>query len=310
MGISLSSATLPGPKYPVSKFAAALPANLPFPPSARSIVIPASNSSSSASNSSSNANTTACATGVHMIVARASTEQPGQGIIGAVATQVQQQLPGSDSEAVDYPATLTDYLNSEASGVAAMTKLVENYAVRCPNSKMALLGYSQGAQVVGDMMCGTSEANFNTTKPISAAASKNIVAIIQMGDPAHMINQPQDVGNSTQNGIFPRNNTATACASMEPLTQSYCNSDDRFCDSGTSIAVHLAYVQQFGTTATKFIIQKVGGNATSTSSGNGTLTGSSTNGTSSSAVPKSDANGFEGVSWGLVACSFVIMLML
>lgn len=92
---------------------------------------------------STNANTTACATGVHMIVARASTEQPGQGIIGAVATQVQQQVPGSDSEAVDYPATLTDYLNSEASGVAAMTKLIENYAARCPNSKMALLGYSQ-----------------------------------------------------------------------------------------------------------------------------------------------------------------------
>ena len=41
-----------------------------------------------------------------MIVARASTEAPGQGIIGAVATSVQGMIPGSDSEAVDYPATL------------------------------------------------------------------------------------------------------------------------------------------------------------------------------------------------------------
>jgi hypothetical protein len=44
-----------------------------------------------------------------MIVARASNEAPGQGIIGAVATQVQQTVPGSDSEAVEYPATLTNY---------------------------------------------------------------------------------------------------------------------------------------------------------------------------------------------------------
>ncbi len=94
-----------------------------------------------ASNSSA-ANTT-CASGVHMIVARASTEAPGEGIIGAVATQVQNSLPGSDSEAVVYPATLTDYVNSEQSGVAAMRQLIQSYEARCPSSKIALLGYSQ-----------------------------------------------------------------------------------------------------------------------------------------------------------------------
>ncbi|KAF8857686.1 cutinase [Acephala macrosclerotiorum] len=198
-----------------------------------------------------------------MIVARASTEQPGQGIIGAVATQVQQQVPGSDSEAVDYPATLTDYLNSEASGVAAMTKLVENYAARCPNSKMALLGYSQGAQVVGDMMCGTSETNFNSTQPLSAALSKNIVAIVQMGDPTHVPNLSQDVGNSTKTGIFPRKNTT--CGNSAAITQSYCNANDKFCDSGNSIQVHISYVQVFGTQAAQFIVGKVGGNSTSNS---------------------------------------------
>jgi acetylxylan esterase len=83
-----------------------------------------------------------------MIVARASTEQPGEGIIGAVATQVQQEVPGSDSEAVVYPATLTDYLNSEASGVAAMTLLIQSYVARCPSSKIALLGYSQVCSVL------------------------------------------------------------------------------------------------------------------------------------------------------------------
>ena len=78
-----------------------------------------------------------------MIIARASTEAPGEGAIGAVATMVKNAIPGSDSEAVDYPATLTDYQNSEASGVAGMQKSVTEYATRCPNSKIALMGYSQ-----------------------------------------------------------------------------------------------------------------------------------------------------------------------
>jgi acetylxylan esterase len=90
-----------------------------------------------------NSSSATCATGVHMIVARASTEAPGEGIIGAVATKVQQSVPGSDSEAVDYPATLTNYTSSEASGVASMQKLISSYVARCPSSKIALLGYSQ-----------------------------------------------------------------------------------------------------------------------------------------------------------------------
>lgn len=127
-----------------------------------------------------------------MIVARASTEASGEGIIGAVATQVQQSVPGSDSEAVDYPATLTNYTSSEASGVAAMQKLIQDYVARCQSSKIALMGYSQvslsgfhrerlsdfwqGAQVVGDVLCGTSEAGFASTPPLDAALSKNSIS--------------------------------------------------------------------------------------------------------------------------------------
>ncbi|KAI9050534.1 hypothetical protein LZ554_005695 [Drepanopeziza brunnea f. sp. 'monogermtubi'] len=223
-------------------------------------------------------NMTACATSVHMIVARASTEMPGQGIIGAVATKVQNAMPGSDSEAVVYPATLTDYLASEASGVAAMTKMIEEYSARCPNSKIALMGYSQGAQVVGDVLCGTSEANFNTTQPIAEKYQKNIVAVIQMGDPSHMPNLPQNVGNSTKAGIFPRPNTA-ACKNMEPMTKAYCNADDRFCDSGTSVPVHLAYVQNFGTQAADFVMKMVMGNSSMSMGGeSGTATASSSSG--------------------------------
>jgi len=100
-----------------------------------------------------------CASGVHVIVARASTEAPGQGIIGAVADEIVERIPGSDSVAVVYPATLTNYLSSESQGVAAMTKLIENYVADCPDSKIVLMGYSQGAHVTGDVLCGSSTSN-------------------------------------------------------------------------------------------------------------------------------------------------------
>jgi len=75
-----------------------------------------------------------------MIAARASTEDPGQGMIGNVTALVQSKISGSDSEAVDYPATLTDYAISESKGVSGMQSLISAYEARCPDSKIALLG--------------------------------------------------------------------------------------------------------------------------------------------------------------------------
>jgi len=232
-----------------------------------------------ATNSSSSSNTT-CAS-LHMIVARASLEAPGEGIIGAVVTQVQSSIPGSDSEAVVYPATLNDYVSSESSGVAGMQSLITSYEARCPNSKIALLGYSQGAQVVGDVLCGTSEANWNSTAPESAALSKNIIASVQMGDPTFVLNQAQDVGNATKGGIFKRNNTA-ACPSS--IMKSYCNFNDTFCDGGSSLVVHLSYVNVYGDVAAQWIIGKFGANGASTTSGSGT-TSSTSAGTGSTSKP-------------------------
>jgi hypothetical protein len=77
-----------------------------------------------------------------------------------------------------------------------------------------------------------------------------------MGDPTFGPGLVQDVGNATKTGIFPRLNTG-ACASYSNITKSFCNSDDRFCDSGNSIAVHLSYVKIFGKDAADFIVSRV-----------------------------------------------------
>jgi acetylxylan esterase len=78
-----------------------------------------------------------------------------------------------------------------------------------------------------------------------------------MGDPSHVPGQPQDIGTSKKNGVFPRVNTA-ACGPSAPITASFCNDNDEFCDSGTSLQVHESYVQVFGMQAAQFIVSKVG----------------------------------------------------
>lgn len=87
--------------------------------------------------------TSPCAA-VHIIAARASTEAPGAGIVGALVQQVQQQSRQTVSTvAVSYPATLTDYANSSAQGTSATKTLLTNQANACPNQKIVLVGYSQ-----------------------------------------------------------------------------------------------------------------------------------------------------------------------
>ncbi|KAF7936633.1 uncharacterized protein EAE97_007999 [Botrytis byssoidea] len=263
-------------------------------------------------NSSTSSTSSACvpAGAIHMIVARASTEAPGEGIIGSVATMVKASLPGSDSEAVDYPATLTQYQASEASGVAAMQKLVQAYAEKCPGSKMAVMGYSQGAQVAADVMCGTSETGFaGNTQALSANISSNVVAMVLMGDPSHVPAETFNAGTAKNNGLFARQNIA-ACPTEK--TVSYCDSQDEFCDSGNSLQVHLSYVTTYGTAAAKFITDKMSGETTTSStststsspSTNGTADAKSAQGLTRAATKSMNGVAKMGASWGMLIIFF------
>lgn len=107
---------------------------------------------------------------VHIIIARASTEPPGPGMIGALAEQVIQANPGATNESIDYPATLSDYQDSSEQGTAAMTRTLTDYANACPCAQIVLMGYSQGAHVVGDTLCGGGGVLGNAfTPPIDKA---------------------------------------------------------------------------------------------------------------------------------------------
>lgn len=100
---------------------------------------------------------TTCYSGVYMIVARGSDESPGEGKPGEVADIVASRLPGSGSVAVDYPASIADpvYSSSVTDGINDAKSKIESYVAACGgSSKIALIGYSQGGNVMTDVLAG------------------------------------------------------------------------------------------------------------------------------------------------------------
>jgi hypothetical protein len=79
----------------------------------------------------------------HLIIARGSLEAPGPGQLMTMAQKIIDANPGTTLEAVVYPATIEKYGASSGNGTVAVTEMLNSFVQRCPNAKLALMGYSQ-----------------------------------------------------------------------------------------------------------------------------------------------------------------------
>lgn len=98
-----------------------------------------------------------CYSGVYMIVARGTTEDPGEGKPQQVSDLVEAAIPGSFSVAVDYPATALDppYPVSVGDGITDTINKIHEYVDACgSDSRIVLIGYSQGGNVMTDVLAG------------------------------------------------------------------------------------------------------------------------------------------------------------
>ncbi|KAH8846486.1 hypothetical protein MCOR27_009027 [Pyricularia oryzae] len=204
---------------------------------------------------------TSCAPGVQIFAARGTTEAPGVGKIQTVAGNVTAAIPGSAVTAVDYPATFDDYAQSVATGSSDLGQLVKDYVKMCPDSKIALLGYSQGAQAVADLICGaSSELMPVKTADLDSIYDKNIIAMILFGDPTRAANQSFNLGTVTdRDGLFPRLKN-DACEPYSPRLRSWCDVADRYCDpsapGGIDTTVHGTYFNKYTQAAKDFIVEQ------------------------------------------------------
>ncbi|KAM0441086.1 hypothetical protein ACHAPT_000391 [Fusarium lateritium] len=202
-----------------------------------------------------------CVSGAHVIVARGSLEAEGPGIIGEVAQKILNRIPGSDMVSLEYPALYDPYEPSQTEGVKTLTEVVNKYAKSCPKTKMILLGFSQGAHIIADVMCGASSKGFPSTKSQPSKVSNKVAALVLMGDPSTTEGQPFHMGSSHGNGsltkdlqIFPRQRPG-GCQCISHKTISFCDAGDPFCEAGShDLAVHMNYVVAYGDVAADFAV--------------------------------------------------------
>ena len=106
---------------------------------------------------------------VAVVFARGTNEPVGLGTVGGpfvddlrgrVAPKTVEGLP------VDYPAS-NDFNTSTPAGVEAARALIESTAANCPDTKVVLGGYSQGAAVIE---FATNEAPPDIAKHVAATA--------------------------------------------------------------------------------------------------------------------------------------------
>lgn len=112
-----------------------------------------------------------CYSGVYMIVGRGTDESPGEGKPAEVADMVVSALADSGSVAVNYPASLLDplYDDSVSDGITNTITEIQNYVDACGSkSKIALIGYSQGGNVMTDVLAG----GVDKPAPIDASYSQ------------------------------------------------------------------------------------------------------------------------------------------
>lgn len=110
-----------------------------------------------------------CADGLYMIVARGTGEDPdpGTGVTGNLTSKIADRIENSTVIGLDYPAGWAgevgddDFFKSVVLGYKVMKETMENYSVACPGHPIAAFGYSQGAQVLSDAVCGGSGGWFN-----------------------------------------------------------------------------------------------------------------------------------------------------
>ncbi|KAJ5615419.1 hypothetical protein N7537_000533 [Penicillium hordei] len=188
-----------------------------------------------------------CTDGLYMIVARGSEEQAAasknglfpanSGSPGYLAQLIAARIKDSKVVGVEYPATLDDYIPSENEGANVMLRLANEYHAPCPDSKMALLGYSQ--------IC----------REYAQADASLVIAAVLFGDPTHIANTTYNRGTSVHNRILARTNN-TVCREYSDRMASWCDKGDEFCDAGHVDGVHELYLQRYNSTMVKYVVER------------------------------------------------------
>ncbi|CAM3053242.1 cutinase family protein [Mycobacterium intermedium] len=166
---------------------------------------------------------------IAVVFARGTHQDPGLGNIGeAFVDSLAAQTAGRSLNvyAVNYPAN-DDYHNSANAGASDASAHIQEVVAGCPNTKLVLGGYSQGATVID--LASTS---------VSPAAANQVAAVALFGEPTS--------GFSSM--LWGGQPLPTISPAFAPKTISLCAPDDPICTGGGNIIAHVSYIENGMTT--------------------------------------------------------------
>ena len=194
-----------------------------------------------------------------MVFARGTDEPVGVGREGqAFIDSLKSNLRGKTVGvyAVNYPAD-HDFMQATA-GAADAAAHVQLTTSTCPNTKIVLGGYSQGAAVI-DGITGDPARLFGLGQPMPPEVADHVAAVAVFGNPLNRFGGP--------------------LTALSPLygakTIDLCNGADPVCSDGDDRAAHSLYVESGLTSqAATFVAGRLNGHGpaavTELASGSGT----------------------------------------
>jgi cutinase len=160
---------------------------------------------------------------VEIVFARGTTEPPGVGGIGqAFVDLLRSQLGGRSVGvyAVDYPAS-RDFDVSTPAGANDASTHIQSMAANCPNTRMVLGGYSQGAGVI-DL----------STTAMPPQVADHVAAAALFGAPKSAFAHTLSPGPLPAIGPLYATKTIDLCVPNDPI-----------CSDGWDMRAHVAYVE-------------------------------------------------------------------
>ncbi|KAF9870667.1 acetylxylan esterase precursor [Colletotrichum karsti] len=198
---------------------------------------------------------TGSCTDLHLFLARGWNEgYPGrqQSLVDATCNG----LSSCDYEDIQFDATNPrGYPNAVEQGRASGVSQIKAYAEKCPNSKLVLTGYSEGANIVGDILADSGLVATSTP-------GSKVCAALLFGDPTHIGGQSYNVeAGSNFSGSMARSSSSLQnLNNFSGVLRSWCNGEDTVCAATSGGAMgedaHTNYFELYTNDGAAFIKEK------------------------------------------------------
>jgi len=203
---------------------------------------------------------------VHVFIAKGNNE-PYPGRQGVLVSAICKGVENCDYEDIQfYNPKDSPYCESVAEGASNGVAQITQYNARCPDTKLVVSGYSQGGQIVGDVLGGGGGVLFdgcqqpaNAGISANSAAGKKIAAVLIFGDVRKTRGQSYNFLNGgNTDGALPR--PANQLANLNGYAdrmRNYCDATDPVCAGGSVVANHLNYFEKYTNSAAAWVQEKL-----------------------------------------------------